>query len=362
MTAPATVVPVCRHFGVCGGCSAQDVAPAALAEAKHARLAAALARAGFADPHPAPEVSIPMGTRRRADFAVARVAGAVRLGFHETRSRTVVDIAECPLLRPELEALIDPLRALLARLQGLRKSADVRVNLLDAGADVSVALDGEATAADRARLVAFAQEHDLPRISLGAEPVLIRRPPTLDCAGLVVLPPPAAFLQPSFEGEAAIRAAVLAGLPPKLTRKSRIVELYAGIGTLTGALAAHARVHAVEGSAPALAALDEAARTGGQAGRIDTERRDLARRPVTAKELAGAACVVLDPPFDGAGPQIAPLVEAKVQRIVYVSCNPEALAREAAPFARAGYRLLASTPIDQFPGSDHLESVVVLGL
>lgn len=354
--------PVCRHFGACGGCTAQDVDPDIQLAVKRERLIATLARAGFVDVEVAPIVAIPMGTRRRADFAVMRVGGAVRLGFHAARSREVVDIAECPLARPEIEALIGPLRELLARLSGFRKSGSVLVNMIDAGADVSIRLDGEADAADRARLVSFAQVHDLPRISLGDEPILVQRPPVLDCAGLVVTPPPGAFLQPSFEGEAAIRTEVLAGLPEKLNRKERIVELYAGIGTLTGALATRARVHAVEGSRPAIAALDAAVRGGGLAGRITTELRDLARRPITARELASVSVVVLDPPYDGAGPQIRTLAEAKIPRIIYVSCNPDALASEAASLARSGYRLLAATPIDQFPASDHLESVVVFGL
>lgn len=355
-------MPVCRHFGVCGGCTAQDVAPERQHEAKRERLIASLSRAGFAAAPIAPLVAVPMGTRRRVDLAAMRVGGALRLGFHAGRSRDVIDIAECPLALPAIEALIPPLRDLLARLAGFRKSGSVLVNLLDAGLDVSITLDAPATAADRARLVAFAAEHGLPRISLADEPVLVQRAPILDCAGLVVTVPPAAFLQPTIEGEAAIRAAVLAGLPPKLTRKSRIVELYAGIGTLTGTLAEAARVHAVEGNEAAIAALEAASRAAGLAGRITTETRDLARRPMTAKELSSAAAIILDPPFDGAGPQIRAIAESKVKRIVYVSCNPDALARDATPLRRAGYAILAATPIDQFPASPHLESVTIFSL
>jgi 23S rRNA (uracil1939-C5)-methyltransferase len=83
------------------------------------------------------------------------------------------------------------------------------------------------------------------------------------------------------------------------------------------------------------------------------------RQPLQAKELAGYAAVVLDPPFGGAGPQIAPLAASGVRRIVYVSCNPAALTREAADLRAAGYRVIAATPIDQFLWSARLESVVV---
>ncbi|HEX7389559.1 MAG TPA: class I SAM-dependent RNA methyltransferase, partial [Acidiphilium sp.] len=332
MSSTGLVPALCRHFGTCGGCTEQDVPEPVYREAKRQRLIAALARAGFADAPVGDMVSIPMGTRRRADFALTRQGGAVRLGFHALRSREVVDLGECPLVIPGIAALIAPLRELAARLAGFRKSGSVLVNALDHGLDVSLTLDAEATAADRARLVSFAREHGLLRISLGDEPVLVLREPALDVGGFTVIPPPGAFLQPTLEGEAAIRSAVIAGLPDKLTRKSRIVELYAGVGTLTGVLAAHARVHAVEGGKPATAALDAGVRKAVLTGRVTVEARDLARRPVTAKELAGVACVVLDPPFDGAGPQIGPVAEAKIPRVVYVSCNPDALAREAGRF------------------------------
>ncbi|MCF3946861.1 class I SAM-dependent RNA methyltransferase [Acidiphilium sp. AL] len=361
MSSTGTVPAVCRHFGICGGCTEQDVPEQIYHAAKRERLIEALARAGFADAPVAEMIAIPMGTRRRVDFALLRQGGAVRLGLHAAKSRDVVDIAECPLALPAIAALIAPLRELVAKLSGFRKSGSVLINALDHGLDVSLALDGAASAADRSWLIAFARDHALLRISLGDEPVLVLREPTLDLGGLTVIPPPGGFLQPTVAGEAAIRAAVVAGLPGKLTRKSWIVELYAGVGTLTGALAGHARVHAVEGNKAACAALEAGVRQDGLAGRITVEARDLARRPVTVKELAGAACVVLDPPFDGAGSQIGAILESKVPRAIYVSCNPDVLAREAKLLRQAGYRVVAAAPIDQFPASAHLESVVVFG-
>lgn len=359
MSSTGAAPAICRHFGTCGGCTAQDVPEPVYRATKRDRLIAALTRAGFAEAPVAAMIAIPMGTRRRVDFALARQGGAVRLGLHAVKSRDVVDLIECPLALPEIAALIAPLRELVATLSGFRKSGSILISALTNGLDVSLVLDGPASAADRSRLVGFARAFSLLRISLGDEPVAVLREPTLDFGGFVVTPPPGGFLQPTVAGEAAIRAAVLAGLPGKLTRKSRIVELYAGIGTLTGALTGHARVHAVEGNKAACAALDAGARQAGLAGRITLEARDLARRPVTAKELAGAACVVLDPPFDGAGPQIGPIVESKIARVIYVSCNPDALAREAKLLRHGGYRVIAATPIDQFPASIHLESVVV---
>ncbi|WP_309139626.1 RsmD family RNA methyltransferase [Siccirubricoccus sp. G192] len=169
-------------------------------------------------------------------------------------------------------------------------------------------------------------------------------------------PPPGAFLQASPAGEAAIIDAVLAGLPERLPPRAAIAELYAGLGTLSFALAGRGRVTAYEGAAEAVAALAAAA---GKAGaRIQAVRRDLARQPLAAPELKPFAAVVLDPPFAGAAEQMALLAPAAVPRIVYVSCNPAALARDARPLQQAGYRVVAATPVDQFLWSPHLEAVV----
>ncbi|MBU6499198.1 MAG: RsmD family RNA methyltransferase, partial [Rhodospirillales bacterium] len=138
-----------------------------------------------------------------------------------------------------------------------------------------------------------------------------------------------------------------------------IGELYAGSGTLSFALAAHARVIAYEGDATACAALRAGVNAARLAGRITAHQRDLTRQPLTAKELAPFAAVVLDPPHAGAAAQLPTLAASGVRRIIYVSCNPAALARDGAVLRGAGYRLLAASPIDQFLWSARLESVCV---
>ena len=332
---------------------------------KRAVLAAALAKAGFVGAPVAPLIGVPVRTRRRVDLAAARVDGGVVLGLHRARAVQVVDMRECVLLDARVFALVAPLRVLLRGLDGLRSSAAVLINLLDRGADVLLRLDGAASQADRRKLIAFAQAHDVRRISVArgeepAEPVAILAPPVLTLSGVAVRPPPGAFLQPSREGEAAIIAAVLAGLP-KLAAKARVVELYAGIGTLTFALAQYCRVEAYEGAEDAVAAHELAIRAHNLAGRILLRCRDLARRPLQAAELAGRAAIVLDPPYAGAARQMPAIAASGVARVIYVSCNPAALAADAAVLRRAGYAVVSATPIDQFAYSENLEGVVVFG-
>lgn len=364
---PERRAPVCVHFGVCGGCVSQHWDNAAYLDWKRDRLATALRRAGFEAPPIAPILPVAPQTRRRMDLAARRGTGTMTVGLHRMRGTEIVDLTQCAVLHPALFALIAPLRATLSSLSAVRREASVVVNLLDSGADLLLRTDGPLITQDRVKLTDFARLHTLPRISwaLNAGPVeavCVLTPPVTVLSGVTVLPPAGAFLQATREGEAAIVAAVLAGLPRKLTGKSRALELFAGCGTISFALADRLRVLAIEGDEALVSACHTAANQAGLMGRVEIKRRDLARQPFLAKELAPFAAIVLDPPHTGAAAQMPFIAQSKVGTVIYVSCDPAALGRDATVLRNAGYRLEAVTPIDQFPWSARLEAVAVFRL
>ena len=289
------------------------------------------------------------------------------LGFHGRGGGALVDLHACEVLHPRLVALFDPLRALLRGLPALRREGSAVVNLLDTGPDLLLRTDGVLDATGRAKLAAFAAEHGIPRVAWAssgdapAEVAAQHGAAAIRFGGVEVHPPPGAFLQASPAGEAAIRDAVLDALPGRLPARAAIAELHAGIGTLSFALAERARrLVAYEVSAEAVGALAAAA---GRAGaRIEAVRRDLVRQPLLPAELKAYAAVVLDPPFAGAKEQVPLLARARVPRIIYVSCNPAVLTRDARALKEAGYRVLSAVPVDQFLWSPHLESVVAFSL
>lgn len=363
---PDRIAPPCRHFAACGGCALQHWADAPYAEWKRAKLVEALSRAGFADAPVGPLLRTPPRARRRADLALRRQpGGGVTLGFHARVGGAIVDLRTCEVLDPRLVALFDPVREALRGFSALKREGSAVLNLLDTGPDLLLRTDGALDAAGRSRCAAFASAHGIPRVAwaLGnAAPEMAAQhgPAAIRFGDAVVHPPPGAFLQASPAGEAAILDAVLDGLPERLTARAAIAELHAGIGTLSFALAERARVTAFEVSAEAVGALAAAAgRTG---ARITAVRRDLARQPLLAAELKPFAAVVLDPPFAGAPEQVPLLARARVPRVVYVSCNPAALARDARTLKEAGYRVLSAVPVDQFLWSPHLEAVVAFSL
>jgi 23S rRNA (uracil1939-C5)-methyltransferase len=287
------------------------------------------------------------------------------VGFHARGTAEVLDLQECHVLAPALVALLPPLRALLKRLPALARDGSAVVNLLDSGPDLLLRTDKPLDAVGRRLLAGFAQALGIPRIAwaLGTKPgeglhetAAQSGPVRLMLGAVEVAPPPGAFLQASREGEAAIIAAVLAALPAKLPARPRILDLFAGIGTLSFPLAARGRVTAAEGSADAAAALEAAAHKA--VARVEAVRRDLARQPYLPAELKAFDVVVLDPPYAGAAEQVAQIVRSTVRHVVYVSCNPVALARDAKALHGAGFRVVAATPVDQFRWSAHLESVV----
>ena len=353
---PDRVAPPCPHFAQgCGGCALQHWRDGAYAAWKRGLVVAALGRAGFAGGTVGELVRTPPRSRRRMDFAVRRAEGGVSFGLHRAHSTGIIDLQVCEVLEPALAALIPELRGLLSSLGARRRDGSVLANMFAAGADLLIRTDGPLATTDRTKLAGFAAHHAVSRISWaqgeGApETAALITPPVLRLDGHAVQPPPGAFLQASAAGERAIVEAVLAGLPTRRSGRAHAVELFAGIGTLS-----QLRVLAYEGDADAVACVRRA-----QSGsRVEMTQRDLARRPLSAKELKGATCVVLDPPYGGAETQCGQIASSGVPCVIYVSCNPGALARDAAVLAKAGYTLSRATPIDQFLWSAHVECVAV---
>jgi len=347
--AGARVVPLCRHFGDCGGCSLQHLAPEGLAEWKRRRVAAALGQRGM-EAKVAETVSIAPGTRRRAVFAYRVVGGGAVIGFNARASGRIVDQRQCPLLDPRLAGLVDPLRTLMAGLQPPGAAGDVAAMLTDDGVDLCLDLTRPPSADAFERLGDFGRAHDLARLSWRQggriEPAAVFRTPVLSIGGVAVEVPPAAFLQASREGEAAIAERVDAAVGDAFPA----ADLFCGIGTFGLRLAAKGDVHAFDGDAGLVAAL-------AQTRRVGCAVRDLFSNPLSGPELAGFRSVVFDPPRAGAKAQAEALAIGGPPVVAAVSCNPATFARDARILVDGGYRLEWIVPIDQFPWSAHVEVV-----
>jgi 23S rRNA (uracil1939-C5)-methyltransferase len=348
--APDRATPACRHFGRCGGCAAQHMAPSTYAAWKRGILLEAFRHRGLM-PEIAPAVTVGPGTRRRAVLSARRLGRDVVLGYHARASEAVVAIAECPVATPAIAGALPALREIADAVLG--GDGSCRLAVLDTGAGLDVAIEaGRVDPPARARLGEIAARAGVLRISAGGEPVVLQQAPRLVIDGLEVAPPAGAFTQASAAAEAAMIGLVTAAVG----KARRIADLFCGLGTFALPMARRARVLAVDGDAAALAALAAAARRPGLKP-VETLRRDLFREPLSRAELAGLDAVVLDPPRAGAKAQAEALARAGVATIVYVSCNPATLARDARTLVEGGYRLARVTPVDQFLWAAHVEAV-----
>ena len=361
-SSPDRITPACRHFGTSGGCAIQHLASAQALAWKRRLIAEALDRRGLPDEAVRPVSAIEPGARRRADFTAIRRRDDLLLGFNSVASHHVVDIAECPVLLPEIVALLAPLRGFLHDLLAPAERAEAVVNATETGLDLMLVTATKLGAGGRARLAQFAETHDLARISRRhpraetPEIVAERRAPMAPFGGFPVRLPPGAFLQASAEGEASLVASVVA----IVNDANRIADLYCGCGSFTFPLAAHVSpspgIHAVDANGASVDAVRAAANAAGLT-RITSERRDLDRRPLRADELARFDAVVFDPPRAGAKAQAQALAESRVPVIAAVSCNPASFARDADILAAGGYTLDWVQPVDQFPWTAHIELV-----
>lgn len=357
--APGRVEPPCRHYGPCGGCTVQHLEAARYQSWKRDLVVQALARRGLTDDVVQPLMVIPPGTRRRATLAAIRLGGKLHLGFHERESHRVVEVSDCLLLTPGLTALLPALRQTLAEVLGEGDTADLAMTETETGIDVLVTTRSELDLDKRRVLADLAQAVDLARLSWARpgeqpEPVVAKRQPRVTFTGVAVEPPPGGFLQPSLEGEAALIGLVSGYLPESA---QQILELFAGCGSFSFALAARARLHAVEGDEAALGALWTGARRAGLTGRISVEARDLERRPLDVADLARFDTVLFDPPRAGAREQVQQIAESSLSAAIAVSCNPNSFARDARILVDGGFTLAEVTPVDQFPWSGHVELV-----
>lgn len=375
---PDRVEPPCRHFRDCGGCTLQHMADPAMGVWKAERVRRALSHKGLEAAHMDPIFTTPRHSRRRARLTAVKTRDRVVLGFNQRESHQVVDVMECPVLRPEIVAILPALRAVLDRLLKPGMRGTVQVSATDTGLDLLFDLPVTLDLPARETLGAFGNDADPARISWASwasgaasaaaratECVLEYRRPAMAFGSVTVTLPSGTFLQASTEAEAAMVAKVTHWVGDAIDPGSptAVADLFSGLGTFSFPLAnmgdgKRTQVMAYDGDGPAIDAMTAALRSvpGIQ---ITGRRRDLFRDPLTPDELLPFNAVVIDPPRAGARAQVERLAQARVPNIVMVSCNPATFARDARALVDGGYTLQAIAPVDQFLWSADVELVAL---
>ncbi len=349
---PLRQTPPCPHFAACGGCQLQHMRDDALADWKRGIVADALARHGV-EADIRPTVTVPPASRRRARFTLQRTKKGASFGFLAAGTHRVIDLDACPVLDPALLAALPDLKAIALAGAPRKRAVTLHVTRTDSGLDVLAEGMKALDLPLRETLARLADRADLARLSWNGDILAERRPPALRFGPATVHPAPGAFLQAVRETE----GIVLDLLRDALDGARAVADLFCGCGTFALPLAERAAVTAVDSEAPAIAALDRAARACPALRPVTARVRDLFRAPLMPDELAGFDAVVLDPPRAGAKAQVAALAGSRVPLVAMVSCNPATFARDAAALTAGGYRAGTVVPIDQFRWSPHTEVV-----
>ncbi|MEL6570521.1 MAG: class I SAM-dependent RNA methyltransferase [Pseudomonadota bacterium] len=346
------VAAPCRHFKSCGGCAMQHASDGFVADWKQDIVRKAVSAQGLSTDFRPIHISPPL-SRRRAKFAGQRTKKGVMLGFYGKGTDTIVAVPDCQLVSPGLKAAFPALEALILLAASRKSKIAMTVTETAYGPDIVVETERALDPPLRVELAAFAQAQRVSRLTWQDEIVVTMNPPEQDFDDVRVVPPPGAFLQATPDGEAALRRAVT----EIVHGSGSIIDLFAGCGTFALPLARQAEVHAVEGEAEMLEALDRAWRGAQGLKKVSVETRDLFRRPLEPDELKRFDAAVIDPPRAGAEAQIATLARSAVKTIAMVSCNPVTFARDARTLVDAGLRLDWVQVVDQFRWSAHVEVV-----
>lgn len=355
---PERGIPPCRHFGVCGGCELQHLSSDAYARFKRGIALQVAERLGVAE-RVMPLVTVPLHSRRRAEVKVTVQKGEVSLGYYAARSHRIIDLHECPIVDSHIEGAFAAWREAIEKLKTPGNIKAIHFTALENGLDVILQVTSRSKPQDREKLIAFAATQPILRLQehvggAGDYDALGRRQPVMIYfAGVAIELPTGAFLQATLPSQQALQALVAAGCEGG----RRIIDLYCGCGTFSFPLAqAGYEVSAVEGNPEMVNAAANAARKAGLTG-VQFSARDLYKTPIPSAELARYDTAVINPPRNGALPQVQELAKAGVRRIVMVSCNPATFERDAKHLLEHGYVLDSLTPVDQFLWSHHLEVV-----
>jgi 23S rRNA (uracil1939-C5)-methyltransferase len=366
------VTPRCAHFDACGGCALQHLAPGAQLRLKELQLQATLARlAGAAPARWLPALrGPPWGYRRRARLGVRFVRRQQRalVGFRERGSNLIANLQRCEVLAPPVDALIVPLGALVTQLSIRERLPQIEVAVADNTVALVLRVLESPSAADLASLREFEALHGV-RLYLqsgGIDSTVALSEPAqrlfyaLPEADLELEFLPTDFIQVNAGVNRELVAASAQLL--QLTADSSVLDLYCGLGNFSLALARRARrVVGIEGDAGLVARARDNARRNGIAN-AEFFRADLTSDATAGPWLAGAYThVLLDPPRAGALELLPQIARLAPERVLYVSCNPESLARDIGLLVHQhGFELLAAGVVDMFPHTAHMESVALL--
>ncbi|MHA0961522.1 23S rRNA (uracil(1939)-C(5))-methyltransferase RlmD [Enterobacter cancerogenus] len=355
---PERRAPRCPYFGVCGGCQQQHASVALQQESKSRALARLIK-------HDVDEIIAdqPWGYRRRARLSLSYQPKTARLemGFRKAASSDIVDIRQCPILVPRLEALLPDVHACLSTLDGVRHLGHIELVLANNGPLMVLRHTAALSKKDREKLERFSHSQDLALFLAPQSEILEQvtgEVPWYASNGLRLTFSPRDFIQVNNGVNQQMIATALAWLD--VQQSDRVLDLFCGMGNFTLPLAQKAAcVVGVEGVEALVAKGQENARENGLQNVTFFHQNledDVTQQPWARQ---GFDKILLDPARAGAPGVMQHIIKLAPKRVVYVSCNPATLARDSEALVSGGYQIQRLAMLDMFPHTGHLESIVL---
>ena len=348
------IEPFCSHFTKCGGCATQHFATNPYRAWKRAIVETALRNKSH-------EVEVDElidahgDGRRRVTFHVLFENNKIQVGFMQARSHALIKINACPILTSGLSKSPEVVNALAEPLKKEARPIDIAITSTPQGMDCDIRGAGEFEYNTHIAIAEVAKKYDLARVSIDGILSLELRKPIISIGAAKVPLPTACFLQATVVGEETITQLVLT----ELTKSKNVADLFCGIGPFALRLASTTAVYAADTNEMAIAALDYAVRFTKNLKPVETAVRDLFHNPIYHGDLNRFDSIIINPARAGAEAQVEEISISEVPLVVYVSCDPTSLARDAEILVNGGYTFERAIPVDQFKFSPHVETVAI---
>lgn len=296
-------------------------------------------------------------SRRKVNF---QINSKNHLGFFAEKTNDLIEINEDPLAEKEISDLILPLKKLLRTLEeGLFTAA--AVTLFDNGLDVVLNVKRELNFSQIQKLTAFGKEQNLNisyRIKNQITPIFLARKNQIFYPDFKITLDSDIFIQATKLGLQSIVKIIREFLikHPGL----RVADIYSGFGAYSFAIVDLVKkISAFEGSEEMTSLISKNIAANNLSSKIKAESRDLFTNPIRPKELKEFDLAIINPPRNGASPQVTEISKSTLKNVIYVSCNPESFKRDATILIDSGFKITNLTALDQFYSTKHLELISI---
>ena len=368
------IQPRCKHFPRCGGCTVQHLEHGAQVSFKERQLLVSLERSGMQPKTLLPALSGPQWAyRRRARLAVQRAKdGNVLVGFHNPGSRRIEPISECHVLADSLAAIVVALPEWLTAFPLGIRLFEVELLSADNGLAIAVEASRAPSATELEQMLAtlsfFSADSGSAQLwwKTGNQSKFVRLDGGIDLLELALTDDirlevqPGQFVQVNGEINRQMIDQVLSLVrKPRTGKKSLAVDLFCGSGNFSLPLAAHFdRVIGIEGLEDLVRSAEANAQRNNLTN-IEFMVSDLNDWSGMRKLKEKIDLVLLDPPRNGAAGAMPWIAKAKPKQIIYISCHPSTMVRDAKLLTEAGYSLSAAGVMDMFPHTAHVEAIAL---